>query len=264
MKKVLIAGKNSYVGKNLKTYLEKYPEGYSIKSISLRDDLWKKINFAEYDVVFHVAAMVHKKEKPEMEALYFNVNRDLAIEVAKKAKKAGVKQFIFMSTMAIYGEEGKVEQEVLITKDTRPNPKSFYGKSKLEAEYELKKLSDESFKLVILRPPMIYGPACPGNYARLKKIAVKSPIFPLIDNHRSMLNIDKLCLYIKEYIDFRVEGTYLPQDDEYVNTSLLVKKLAEENGKKIYMSKLMGRFIKLFSKRIKLINKVFGNLIYEK
>ncbi|MFK3960827.1 NAD-dependent epimerase/dehydratase family protein [Guptibacillus hwajinpoensis] len=264
MKKILITGKNSYVGQSLKRWLSYYPNGYSVDMISVRDDIWKEKDFTDYDVVFHVAAMVHKKEKPEMEGLYFNVNRDLPIEVAKKAKSAGVEQFIFMSTMAIYGEEGKVEQKVLITKETRPNPKSFYGKSKLEAEYELDKLSDDSFKLVILRPPMIYGPACPGNYAKLHTLAVKLPIFPLIDNYRSMLNIEKLCSYIKEYIDLKVEGIFFPQDDDYVSTSQLVKKIAEENGKKIYLSKLMGRLIKLFSKRIKLINKVFGNLIYEK
>lgn len=264
MKKIMITGKKSYVGTSVEKWLRNYPDRYSIDSISLRDDSWKETDFSGYGVVFHVAALVHKKEKPDMEDLYFQVNRDLPIEVAKKAKKAGVKQFIFISTMAVYGEEGKVGQEVLITKKTRPNPKSFYGKSKLEAEYELQKLSNESFKVVILRPPMIYGPNCPGNYAKLQRIAVITPIFPMIENQRSMLHIEKLCIYVKEYIDLKVEGLFFPQDDEYVNTSLLVRKISEENGKKVYISKSMGWILELFGKKMNVINKVFGNLVYEK
>jgi len=142
-------------------------------------------------------------------------------------------------------------------------PKTYYGKSKLEAEYELNKLNNENFKVVVLRPPMVYGPNCPGNYARLQKLALKTPIFPMIENKRSMLHIDKLCQYVKEYIDDEIEGLFFPQDDEYVNTSLLVKKIADENGKKIYMSRLIGWIIKLIGKRVDLINKVFGNLIYD-
>ncbi|MDQ0254462.1 UDP-glucose 4-epimerase [Evansella vedderi] len=264
MRKMLITGKNSYVGKSLEKLFGQYPERYSIDSISLRDESWKKTDFSRYDVVIHLAALVHKKEKPDMEGLYFKVNRDLPIEVAKKAKKAGVQQFIFMSTMAVYGEEGKIGQKVLIAKDTKPNPKTFYGKSKLQAECELQNLSSEFFKIVILRPPMIYGPNCPGNYTRLQSIAIKTPVFPLIENQRSMLSVGELCAYIKEYVDLKAEGVYFPQDEEYVTTSYLVKKIAEDNGKNIYMSKTLGWLIKVFGKRINLFNKVFGNLIYEK
>jgi UDP-glucose 4-epimerase len=264
MKRILITGKNSYVGKNIEKWLTKYSDRYSTDSISLRGDLWKETDFSQYDVVLHVAAMVHKKETPNMETMYFEINRDLSIELAKRVKASGVNQFIFMSTMAVYGVEGKNGQEVVITRETQPNPKTFYGRSKLEAESELMKLSNESFKLVILRPPMIYGPNCPGNYTRLQRLAINSPIFPLVDNKRSMLNVDNLCMYIRKYIDLMVEGVYFPQDEEYVNTSHLVKKLAEESGNNIYLSKILGRIIKLFGNRIDLLNKVFGNLVYEK
>lgn len=264
LRKILITGKKSYVGTNLKKWLTQWPDKYSVDSISLRNDEWKNKDFSKYDVLFHTAAIVHKKEKREMEDIYYKINRDLTIEVAKKAKEEGVKQFIFMSTMAVYGQEGKIGEEVIITRKTKPSPKTYYGKSKLEAEFELNKLSDDKFSVVILRPPMIYGPNCPGNYAKLKKLALITPVFPMINNRRSMLYIDKLCQYVKEYIDDEVEGVFLLQDDEYVNTSLLVKKIAEENGKKIYLSKSMGWMIKLFGKRVNLINKVFGNLIYDR
>ncbi|WP_394188563.1 NAD-dependent epimerase/dehydratase family protein [Paenisporosarcina quisquiliarum] len=264
MKKILITGKNSYVGNSLAKWLDRYPDSYSIALISLRDNSWKEKDFSFYDVVFHVSAVVHQKEKPVMKELYFKVNSDLPVEVASKAKEAGVSQFIFMSTMAVYGEEGKLGQEVVINRDTLVDPKTFYGVSKLEAEAELNKLNDASFRVVVLRPPMVYGPNCPGNYARLEKLAINLPVFPLIDNKRSMLHIDKLCQFVKEYIDEDAEGLYFPQDDEYVNTSLRVKELAEANGKTLHLSKTIGIVIKLIGKRVNLINKVFGNLIYEK
>lgn len=263
MKRILITGANSYIGVSLEKWLEQWSEEYTVESLDMMDRDWGKKDFSGFDVVFHVAAVVHKQEKPEMESIYTKVNKNLPIEVAKKAKQAGVKQFIFMSTMAIYGEEGKIGKELVITENTHPNPKTYYGKSKIEAERALQKLSDPNFKIVVLRPPMVYGPNCPGNYSRLEKIALKSPIFPMIENKRSMLHVNKLCEYVKSYVDFEDEGIYLPQDDEYVNTSLLVKKIAEQNGRRIYLSRFMGFIIKLFGKRISILNKVFGNLVYK-
>jgi len=264
MKKILIIGKNSYVGKSLESWLGDDSDRYTLDSISVRDDSWRRKDFSDYDVVFHVAAMVHQKERPEMENLYYEINRDLPVEVAKRAKEAGVKQFIFMSTMAVYGEEGRIDQEVVITRETRPNPKTFYGKSKFEAECELQKLSNEGFKIVITRPPMIYGPNCPGNYGKLEKLAKKIIVFPMIQNERSMIHIDELCKCLKVYIDINAEGIFLPQDNQYVNTSILVKKLAEESDRKIYLSKFLGWLIVVFMrKRPKVIKKVFGNLVYD-
>lgn len=264
MKNILITGKNSYIGTYLENWLLKEPNKYKVDTVSLKNGLWIDVDFSKYNVVFHVAAVVHQKEHAEMKDLYFKVNRDLSIEVAKKAKEAGVSQFIFMSTMAVYGEEGKIGQEVVINRNTPVNPKSLYGLSKIEAERGIYKLNNASFRVLVLRPPMVYGKNCPGNYAKLEKMAIKSPIFPLIDNKRSMLHIDKLCQSVKEYIDEKAQGVYFPQDDEYVNTSLIVKELANKNGKSIHLSKTAGIVIKLIGKNSNLINKIFGNLVYEK
>jgi len=264
MKNILITGKNSYIGTSLENWLMREPDNYNLDTLDMKDESWKENDFSIYDVIFHVAAVVHQREKPEMEDLFFKVNRDLPIEVAKKAKFSGISQFIFMSTMAVYGEEGKLGQEVVISRNTPVNPKNYYGVSKVEAEVELNKLNDDIFKVVVLRPPMVYGANCPGNYAKLEKLAIKSLIFPLIDNKRSMVHIDKLCQLVKEYIDNENVGLYFPQDDEYVNTSKMVKQLAEKNGKSIHLSKTAGIVIKLIGKRFDLINKVFGNLVYEK
>jgi len=264
MKNILITGKNSYVGTSLRNYLSQWPGGYTIDTISVRDDAWKKKDFSKYDVIYHVAAVVHKKEKPEMESFYDIVNKDLPIEVALKAKKEGTKQFIFVSTMAVYGEEGKIDESVVIGQDTLTNPKTYYAKSKLTAEVEINKLNDLKFKVVVLRPPMIYGPNCTGNYARLERLALSLKVFPMIENQRSMLHIDKLSEYVKEYIDDELEGLFLPQDEQYVNTSLLVKKIADDNKRKMHLSKVLGFIVKLMGKRFNLVQKVFGNLVYEK
>jgi len=264
MRNILITGQNSYVGTNLKKYLSKWPDKYTVDAISVRDDEWKKKDFSLYDVIYHVAAVVHKKEKPGMKSFYDRVNKDLPIEVAIKAKNEGIKQFIFMSTMAVYGEDGNLGKDVVISGDTLVNPKSYYGESKLLAETSLNKLNDDKFKVVVLRPPLIYGPNCTGNYARLEKLALNFPIFPMIDNQRSMLHIDKLSEYVKGYIDERAEGLFLPQDNEYVNTSLLVKKIAVDNGKKMYLSYILGSLVRVTCKRFNIVKKVFGNLVYEK
>ena len=264
MRRILITGKNSYIGTSVENWLLREPDKYTVDTIDMKDGTWREKDFSSYDIVFHVAGIAHVKETSKNRDLYYVVNRDLPIEVAKKAKDAGISQFIFMSTMAVYGEEGKLEQEVIINHNTPINPKTFYGVSKAEAEQELSKLKDYSFKIVVLRPPMVYGPNCPGNYAKLEKLAVKFPIFPLIENKRSMLHIDKLCMFVKEYIDEEAQGLFLPQDDEYVNTSQMVKELAHNNGKSIYLSKSIGIVLRVVGKRVNLVNKVFGNLVYEK
>ncbi|WP_449602757.1 NAD-dependent epimerase/dehydratase family protein [Paenibacillus sp. Marseille-Q9583] len=263
-RKILITGKGSYVGTNVIKWLEQWPDQYEVDEISVRGTAWKEHDFSQYDVLLHVAAVVHQKERSEMRELYFKVNKDLPIEIAKKAKKSGVGQFIFMSTMAVYGEEGLIGKQLVVDKNTQPNPKSYYGETKIKAEYELKKITKTNLKLVILRPPIIYGPDCPGNYAKLEYLASKTPIFPIVDNQRSMLHIDKLCDFIKGYIDHETDGVFFPQDENYVNTSLLVRNIAEKNGKRIFMSKLLGMIILMIGRRINLFKKIFGNLVYER
>jgi nucleoside-diphosphate-sugar epimerase len=257
MKKVLITGKNSYVGKSLEKWLGKYPERYLIDSISLRDDLWKEKDFSGYDVVFHAAGIAHVSSNPKMEDLYYKVNRDLTIETAKKVKAEGVRQFIFMSSIIVYGDSSRDKR--VIDKSTVPTPNNFYGNSKLQAEEGIKPLESDTFKMVIIRPPMIYGRGSKGNYPKLAKVAQKLPIFPDYDNHRSMLHIDNLCEFIRIIIDNEDSGLFFPQNSDYVKTSELVKLIAEVHGKKVVLTKLFNPILK-----VGIVNKVFGNLVYEK
>lgn len=264
MKKILITGKDSYIGVSLKKWLLKNNEEYFIDELDMKNEEWRKFDFSNYDSVVHVAGIAHVSKDPKLESLYYKINRDLAIETASKAKREGVKQFIFMSSMIIFGKDGKIGEEKIIEASTQLNPMDFYGKSKLEADLGIQKLNSHEFKTIIIRTPMVYGPGCKGNFPKLKKIAKISPIFPDIDNKRSMIYIDNLCEFLKQAIDKELSGIFYPQNKEYISTKDIIKIMAIEMNKKIYFIKFLNPIIKLFSKRINYINKVFGNKVYSK
>src|SRR5690554_595217 len=261
MKKILITGKNSYIGTSLENWLMREPDQYKVDTIDMKDGSWKEKDFSEYDVVFHVAGIAHVSSAPKMEDLYYKVNRDLTIEAAKKAKAEGVKQFIFMSSIIVYGDSSSNKR--VITRETAPTPSNFYGNSKLQAEQGITPLESDNFKIVILRPPMIYGNGSKGNYPRLAKLAQKLPVFPDIDNERSMLHIDNLCEFIRLMIDNEESGLFFPQNKEYVRTSEMVRLIAEVHGKRVRLVKWFNVLLRVMSGRLGIVNKVFGNLVYE-
>jgi nucleoside-diphosphate-sugar epimerase len=260
MKKVLITGKDSYIGISLEQWLMKEPDDYQVDTVDMKDESWKEKDFSEYDIVFHVAGIAHVSSDPKMEALYYKVNRDLTIETAKKAKEEGVKQFIFMSSIIVYGDSSSNKR--IINRDTIPTPSNFYGNSKLQAEEGIKWLDSDSFRIVVLRPPMIYGKDSKGNYPVLAKFAKKIPMFPNIDNERSMLHIDNLCEFIKVMIDYEESGLYFPQNKDYVKTSEMVKLIAAVHHKKIKLTKIFNPVLRL-AFGVGIVKKVFGNLVYE-
>jgi UDP-glucose 4-epimerase len=262
-KKILITGANSYIGTSFERWVSKY-DRYQIDTINLRNDNWKSHDFSKYDSILHVAAIVHKKEKRGDEALYNEVNTELAYEVAKKAKKEGVKQFIFMSSMAVYGCKENSSSEVIIKEDTICRPDTYYGKSKLNAERKLVKLNKNNFKIAILRPPMVYGPNCPGNYARLEKLILKTPVFPMIKNKRSMLFVNNLSEFIRLVVDMQAYGVFFPQNKEYVNTIRLAKLIAKNNCKKLKTIRIFNFLANLSLILSKNFSKVFGSFIYDK
>lgn len=256
MKKILITGAGSYIGTSFEKHMEKFGNDYSVDTVDMIGDSWKSKSFSGYDCVFHVAGIAHQKETLENAHLYYEVNRNLAIATAKKAKREGVKQFILLSSMSVYGLETGV-----ITKKTVPHPKSHYGKSKLQADEKIVKLDCDSFKVAILRPPMVYGKDCKGNYQSLRKFALKSPFFPNYMNQRSMIYIGNLCEFVKAAIDEKKSGLFFPQNAEYTNTSAMVKQIAEENGKKIRLTRVFNLAIRIAP--VDVVKKVFGDLVYE-
>ena len=253
----MITGKDSYIGTSFEKWVGQYGDTYIIDTIDVRDDSWKQQSFAGYDAILHVAGIAHIKETPENSQLYYKVNRDLAVDLAIKAKQDGVRQFVFLSSMSVYG----IEQGV-ITKETLCNPKNSYGKAKLEAEEIIHKLQDVSFSVATLRPPMVYGKNCRGNYPKLAKLALKSPVFPNIKNERSMIHMDNLSEFIKILIDDCAEGVFCPQNEEYVCTTEMVKSIAELHGRKIGLTKIFNPLLKLL--KLNIVTKVFGSLVYEK
>lgn len=265
MKKILITGANSYIGTSFENYIKKF-EGYHVDTVDMIDGTWREKDFSEYDCVYHVAGMAHSdvgKVDEERKALYYKVNTDLTIETAKKAKAEGVGQFIFMSSAIVYGESASIGNKKVITKDTPVNPANFYGDSKVQAENGIMPLNDENFKVIILRPPMIYGKGSKGNYPMLAKIARMLPVFPYVKNERSMLYIENLVEFVKLMIDNNESGVFWPQNKEYSNTSLMVKDIAEAYGKRIIIVKGFGWLLKVLSRFTGLVNKAFGNLCYD-
>lgn len=267
MKRILITGANSYIGTSVEKYLSQWPEEYHVDTIDMVDGSWRRKSFEGYDSVFHVAGIAHQdsgKITEERKQLYYKVNTELTIDTAKKAKAEGVKQFIFMSSIIVYGASAKMGEKKVITRDTIPAPIGAYGDSKLQAEKGILPLQSEDFKVCILRPPMIYGPGCKGNYRILERAALRLPIFPDICNERSALLIDGLCAYLRGLIDEEKGGLFFPQDPEYICTSQLVKSIAKANHKSVLLTKAFNPLILILSNRVKLINKVFGSLVYEK
>ena len=271
MKKILITGADSYVGTSFKCWLKESGGQYHVDTVDTKSESWRKKDFHGYDVIFHVAGIAHADTGEISTAAkrrYFKVNSDLPYEVAQKAKKAKVSQFIFMSSINIYGEIIEVKKHT-ITKDTVPKPSNFYGGSKWEAEKKLSALAEDSFRLVILRAPMIYGYGCKGNYSILSKIARKSPVFPNINNSRSMLYIDNLCEFVRLLVDNEESGIFFPQNKEYVKTSEMVRLIAKMYNKRIILIPGLNWLIRLLS-RIKIPRRVgrimikaFGSLEYD-
>lgn len=264
MKKILITGANSYIGTSFEKWLSKWPDEYTVDTLDMIGDSWKEKSFAGYDTVFHVAGIAHVSSDPKMKDLYFKVNRDLTIEAARKANAEGVGQFIYMSSAIVYGDSAPIGKEKIITKDTIPTPSNFYGESKLQAEQGLHLLESDPFRIVILRPPMIYGNGSKGNYPTLAKYARKLPVFPNIQNERSMLHIDNLCEFVRLMVANNEKGVFFPQNEEYVSTSEMVDAIARTHGRKIRLTRFFNPALRLTGNIVGVVNKAFGNMVYEK
>ena len=257
MKRILITGAGSYIGQSFEAYLRQWPDQYQVDTLDLLDKNWKNADFSGFHAIFHVAGIAHIRETAENAHLYYEVNRDLAVDVAQKAKQAHVAQFVFLSSMSVYGVE-----EGVITPKTSPAPKSNYGKSKLQAEEKLCQLREDGFSVTVLRPPMVYGDGCKGNYQMLVKLAACVPVFPSYKNQRSMIHIDRLCMFVKGYIDHQNDGLFFPQDEAYVCTTEMVKQIGADMGRTILLLSLLNPIVWIAKACTTKGKKAFGDLIY--
>lgn len=276
MKKILITGKNSYLGNAVEQYIldrqaAKGEESWQMDRISLRGDAWKKESFAGYDTVLHMAGIAHAdvgKVSEETKALYYHINRDLTLQAAQKAKADGVRQFIYMSSVIIYGDSAPVGKQKHITAETPPAPANFYGDSKYQAERQLRKLQDADFRVAIVRAPMIYGKGCKGNFSVLVKLAARMSVFPALGNQRSMLYVENLAEFLRLLMEAGTGGTFFPQNAEYARTDEMVRLIGKTMGRRIRLWRMLNPLVKLASKmpgRIGVLaDKAFGSLTVDK
>ena len=268
MKKILITGANSYIGMSFADYLAQpeFAGMYQVDTLDMIGDAWRSYDFSKYDAVYHVAGIAHSdngKISEERAKLYYAVNTNLTVECATKAKEAGVKQFVFMSSAIVYGDSAPIGKEKLITRDTPVNPANCYGDSKVQAENGLRPLDCDTFKVVILRPPMIFGKGSKGNYPLLSKLAQKLPVFPKVANKRSMLYIGNLVEFVRLMIENDERGTFWPQNPQYSNTSEVISLIAKAHDKRCVLIPGFGWALKILSHATGLVNKAFGNLAYD-
>ena len=242
MPKILITGANSFIGTNFSKY-SKYKD---IEEISLLDIKPENIDFKSFDVVLHLAAIVHQSKKISEEE-YMNVNRDLCLRVAENAKKSGVRQFVFLSTCKVYGETGS-DDEVL-NEDSICSPDDPYGRSKYEAETGLRKLIDDKFIVSIIRTPLVYGEGVKANMLSILRLVEKFPILPFrgINNRRNFTYIENLVGFIDAAIDKKANGTYIAMDEDSLSTTELVTFLSRYLDRKLKLFRLPGFLLKLVS-----------------
>ena len=263
MHNILITGINSFTGNALAQHLSRYPAEYQLSTISLRDSSWQSEDFSRFDSIFHVAGIAHDSTRHSDKDSYYLINSHLAYNTALKAKSDGVKQFIFISSSIVYGKSAPIGKNKLITRDTPLNPEGYYGDSKVKAEELLATLNDDSFKVCVLRCPMIYGKGCKGNYPLLSRLARTLPVFPRVKNCRSMLYSENLAEFVRLIITHNEQGIFWPQNAEYSNTSELVNMIAQANGRRIFLVKGCEFPLRLMAKFTGLVDKAFGSLAYD-
>ena len=259
MKNILIVGAKSFVGEAIRNWLcEKHTGLYSVDVIDAVDGAWKAADFSKYDAVYQVAGIAHvKKETPELEPLFFEINEKMSYDIATAAKSAGVEQYIYMSTKGVYPSFVPI-----IDKDTPTGPRKTYGKSKLAGEMKLAELADDTFKVAIMRTPPVYGPNAPGSFDMLLRKLDKMFVFPAYKNQRSMIFIDNLCEFVHLVIQRELDGILVPQDARYVCTSDIVRVGAKLTGKKVLFDYISWPLIALMVKKSYRFKKVFSSSVF--
>ena len=274
MKRVLITGTNSYIGNATGRYLQEYGAGsdreYEVTFLSQRDETWEKEDFSKYDCVLDVTGIAHVDEgklSEEEKKRYLRVNCELAVQTAVKAKREGVKSFIFCSSILVYGGDYQIGEGIRITKESHPNPTNQYGVSKWQAEQRLEALETEDFKAIRLRIPFVYGPGCKGNYRLLSKWAGGLPVFPSIPGTKSMIYIENLSECIRLLVEKGESGVYFPQNANYGSSAELLIQIRKLQGKKTYLWSWLNPLVRLLAKAPgrggKLLRKIFGTFVYD-
>lgn len=255
MKRILLTGANGFVGNY---FLKKYSSSYEIITFSFLNDNFANLDLSNIDVVIHCSALVHQMQEASWE-LYEKINIHQTIQLADKAKKSGVKHFIFLSTIKVYGEESNK----CYYENSRTNPTDYYSVSKLKAEDSIRNIESPNFKISVLRCPLIYGVGVKANFANLINLIKKVPILPFKNtkNKRSLVFVGNVCFILHRIIFLEKSGIFLSVDDNTLSTTELIQMLAKYLDKKILLIDII-----FFDKFLKIVKpsyyqRLFGSLV---
>lgn len=253
---ILIFGAGSFIGNHYCKALK--DRGHKVVVIDATKVKPKEIDFTGIDTVINVAGIAHIDITPDMEELFYRVNTDLAVDLCHEAKEHGVKQYVYMSSMNVFGDTTE-----RIYSRKQENPKSFYGRSKWLADKRIHELENEKFKVASVRPPVVYGKGCKGNFTVLLKLSKFLFIFPSFKNIKSMIYIDNLCNFMCELVENGNGGYFHPQNTEYTSITEIVTEIRMAMGKKTIIIGGFEWLIKILMKVSHKIERAFANDYYD-
>lgn len=267
--KVLVTGSNGFVGARVMQLAKQRgwqavgvvrvsskpisESSFAIQALDAKTD-WQGA-FDDVDCVIHCAARVHQMQESESNVLeaYRRVNTHGTLHLAEQAAKAGVKRFVFVSSIKVNGERTLPGQPFM--PDVGHVPDDPYGLSKYEAEMALKALCERTdMELVIIRPPLVYGPGVKANFQSMMGWVAKGLPLPLgaIHNARSLVYLDNLVDLMLTSCEHPYAGghTFLVSDGEDVSTTQLLKAVAKAMGKPSALIPIPMRWIQWVAKSI--------------
>lgn len=256
-KPILLTGSSGFIGQR---WLQKSHYSAYAQPVSLQQSAVDAIDFDGVDTVLHMAGIAHRMDQPSG-SIYFEVNRDLTLRLAEAAQRKGVRHFIFLSTVKVYGDRRSI-----LSLEDPPSPEDDYGQSKWEAEEALLSMNSGSFTITIVRPPMVYGPGARGNVLRLLKLLEKGWPLPFkgIHNQRSVVFVDNLIAMLDQIVAKKAAGIYIAGDKELLSTEQMVRHLSAGMGKSILLFPIPRMFRYLIEiVRPKTASRLFGNYVVD-
>lgn len=259
MKKILVTGKTGAVASAFQDYLTvNFPSTYHIDKISVKNNDYTNIEFSDYDAIFHCAGIVdiNKYSHEDFE----EINITLTKKLFKKAIDSNMKEFVFLSSMAVFGSYGSdCYKGGIIDERTEPKGLTVYGRSKLDAEKCILQMDRKNTRLSIVRAPSIIGRGTENYLLNYYKF-FKTPLLPLMfeECKRSIIYIDCLSELVRLLIENNSDGIFHPQSIPLFSTSDFFKEIKEINHKKTILFKVPG-WLQIHTK---IFDRLYGNISY--